>query len=82
MQLQAVILVVKHHHREILRMKVNLQQVEFAGLIVPVQLEAVGSFLLAQVKNPLIPMAGFVGRPHRRRHFFSIPNTNCCCSTH
>ena len=70
LQLQAVILVVKHHHRVILRMKVNLQQVEFAGLIVPaVQLEAVENFLLAQVKNPLIPMAGFVGHPHRRRHF-------------
>ena len=35
LQLQAVILVVKYHHREILRMKVNPQQVEFAGLIVP-----------------------------------------------
>ena len=68
LQLQAVILVVKYHHREILRMKVNLQQVEFAGLTVLVlQVEAVENFLLAPVKNPLIPMAGFVGRPHRRR---------------
>ena len=68
--LQAVILVVKYHRSAILRMKVNLLQVEFAGLTVPVlQVEAVENFLLAQVKNPLIPMAGFVGLPHRRRHF-------------
>ena len=70
LQLQAVILVVKYHHREILRMKVNLQQVEFAGLTVLVlQVEAVENFLLAPVKNPLIPMVGFVGLLHRRRHF-------------
>ena len=70
LQLQAVILVVKYHHREILRMKVNLQQVEFGGLTVLVlQVEAVENFLLAPVKNPLIPMVGFVGRPHRRSYF-------------
>ena len=36
LQSQAAILVVNYHRREISRMKVNLQLVEFAGLLVPV----------------------------------------------